>query len=294
MAQIEANGIGLEYETHGDPSDAALVIVRGLGTQMIHWPEAFIDGLVAQGFYVVRFDNRDVGLSEKFVGREVPPVAEIMADVVAGRAPDVPYTVFDMAADVIGLMDGLRIHQAHLMGISMGGMIVQACAAHYPDRILSMASVMSSSGDPSLPPATPEAMTAMTSTPGSEDREVIIQHTLDCNKVYSSPLYPDTDAVLFARAAAAYDRCYDPAGFARQFAGVVAGGDRSELLRGLKVPTLVIHGDADTLIPLAHGRDTAEKIPGAKLEIIEGMGHDLPLALLPRLMALVADHALSV
>ena len=294
MAQIRANGIDLEYETHGDPSDDTLIIVRGLGTQMIHWPQGFIDGLVARGFHVVRFDNRDVGLSQKFDGTEVPALGDIMADVAAGKTPDVPYTVSDMGQDVIGLMDALRIHQAHLMGISMGGMIVQACAARYPTRILSIASVMSSSGDPSLPPATPEAMAAMTSTPGSEDREAIIEHTLSCNKVYSSPVYPDAQDVLYARTAAAYDRCYSPAGFARQFAGIVAGGDRSELLRQLKVPALVIHGDADRLIPVAHGRDTAEKIPGAKLEIIEGMGHDLPLALLPRLVSLVADHAGSV
>ncbi|TNE38629.1 MAG: alpha/beta hydrolase [Alphaproteobacteria bacterium] len=294
MAKVEANGLQLEYETHGDPTNPALVVIRGLGTQMIGWTPEFLQGLVGKGLFVVTFDNRDVGLSEKIGDDRVPDIPELIEDVLAGRAPDVPYTLHDMAADVIGLMDGLEIDKAHILGMSMGGMIAQLVVGTYPDRALSLTSIMSSTGDRSLPPATDAAMRTLNERPKSGAREDIIENAVKSNKVNGSAAgVIDEDEVLYARAAAAYDRCYYPKGYLRQYAAIVATGDRSEILKTITAPTLVIHGRIDPLVPLAHGEDTAHKIPGARLEVIEGMGHDLPLKLSARISELITDHVLA-
>jgi pimeloyl-ACP methyl ester carboxylesterase len=199
----------------------------------------------------------------------------------------------DMADDVIGLMDALRIHQAHIMGNSLGGMIVQTVAAHYPERLLSLTSIMSSSGAPNLPPATPEAMAGLMARAATDEREDVIQTNLVSNRSYNSPGFPDPVELLYEREAAAFDRCYCPDGASRQTAAVIAAGDRSDDLKSIKVRALIIHGVEDKLIPVEHGKDCAAKISGARLELIDGMGHDLPLALTARLTGLIADHALG-
>ncbi len=291
MPQIQANGLTLEYESYGPVSDPAVVLIRGLGTQMIFWPKELLDGLVARGFRVITFDNRDVGLSHKFDEAGVPDVMGLVAQMMAGEKPEAPYITDDMAADVIGLMDALEISQAHVMGISMGGMIAQVVAAQNSDRVLSLASIMSSSGAPGLPGATPEAQAMMITPPPSTDRETVVRHSVAGHRVVESPAYPEPDDFLFEVFGRGFDRSYYPEGATRQMAAVIAGGDRSDLLKTISVPTLVIHGDADPLVPLACGQDTAEKIPGATLKVIEGMGHDVPRALMPKWIEFIVANA---
>jgi len=291
MPQVQANGISLEYESYGSPTDPALVLIRGLGTQLIYWPKVLLDGLVARGFRVTTFDNRDVGLSQKFDEAGVPDVMGLVAQMMAGEKAEAPYITDDMAADVIGLMDVLEIDRAHVMGISMGGMIAQVVAAQNPDRVLSLASIMSSSGAPGLPSATPEAQSMMITPPPSTDRETVVRHSVEGHRVIESPAHPEPDDFLFEIFGYGFDRCYYPEGAARQMAAIIAGGDRSGLLKTITVPSLVIHGDADPLVPLACGQDTAEKIPGATLEVIEGMGHDVPRALMPTWIELIVANA---
>lgn len=292
MARIEANGIGIECESLGDAGAPAILLIRGLGTQMSQWPQPFLDGLVEGGLRVVRFDNRDVGLSQKFSDAGVPNLRELMGEMRAGRVPATPYTLDAMADDCIGVLDAFGIDRAHVFGISMGGMIAQLVAAHHPSRVLSLTSVMSSSGHSSVPPATPEAMAVLTSQPEKPgDRTSVVEHGLAGRRVIGSPGYQDPDDVVRAELGAAFDRCHDPAGVARQFAAVVAGGSRGELLPGIAVPTLVIHGNDDSLVHPDGGRDTARRIPGATLEMIDGMGHDIPLGLVPKLVGLAVEHA---
>lgn len=292
MARAEANGIQIEYEVLGDEGAPAILLVRGLGTQMSQWPESFLEGLCAAGLRVVRFDNRDVGLSEKFDGAKLPNLAETLAAVRSGGSPPVPYRLDAMAADCVGLLDMLDIERAHVFGISMGGMIAQLVAVEHPTRTRSLISVMSSSGDSSVPPATPEAMAVLTSQPENPlDRESVIAHGLAGRRVIGSPGYRDPDDVVRAELGMAFDRCHLPEGVARQMAAVVAGGSRAEVLCGITAPTLVIHGTDDPLIHPDGGRDTARRIPGAALELIEGMGHDLPNGLVPKILSLVLEHA---
>ncbi len=275
-----ANGVSLAVEQHGDPDAAAMILMRGLGTQLIDWPAAFVSGLVAAGFRVVTFDNRDVGLSQKFSGD--PDISALALGAAA------PYTLQDMAADVVGMMDTLGLARAHLFGISMGGMIGQVVAANYGDRLLSFFSVMSSSSRPGLPGPTPEAaatLAAETSPDATADE--IVRATADGLRVCGSPGYPLAESERLAIARARFARCYYPAGVSRQMAAVVASGDRSALLETIVVPTLVIHGADDPLIPLAAGEDTAALIPGASLKVIDGMGHDLPAALVPEMLDVV-------
>lgn len=283
MTQIVANGISIEFELHGDVFDPAVVLVRGLGTQLIDWPQNFIDGLVDSGFRVVTFDNRDVGFSEKFEGR--PDIGAI-----ARGEESPPYTVQDMADDIVGLMDSLEIDFAHVYAISMGGMIGQVLAATHGGRLLSLVSVMSSSGRPGLPGPTPEASASLAAETDAEATpEEIIKATADSLGVCGSPGYPTSHDERLAIARRRYERNYNPEGVVRQMAAIVANRDRSELLPEITVPTLVIHGADDPLLPLAHGEDTAKLIPHARLEVIEGMGHDLPEALMPHMISVVAE-----
>ena len=292
MAQLEANGIQLEVEDRGDASAPAILLIRGLGTQLVQWPQSFLAGLEREGFRTVSFDNRDVGLSQKLDRMGVPDFGELLRTLAVGGKVRVPYLIDDMAADCIGVLDELGIERAHLFGISMGGMIAQTVAARYPARTRSLISVMSTSGDPSLPQATPEAMAVLMSRPSDPtDRECVIEHGLVGRRVIGSPGHPDDDATIREVLGRAYDRCYYPEGVVRQMAAVRASGSRVALLREITAPTLVIHGSDDPLIPVEGGRDTARRIPGAALEVIEGMGHDLPGALVPRLVALTAEHA---
>ncbi len=257
MPQIVANGITLEMVCHGEPQNVPVLLVRGLGSQILHWPGELISGLVDAGYYVVTYDNRDAGLSQ------------MMED-----AP--PYTLEDMAADAMGVLDTLDITAAHVFGISMGGMITQVIAMTYPDRVLSAMIVMSSSGAPDLPGRTPEIEALLLGGPGPDaTRDEAIEGTLKTDRVWAGPSYPFDEAERRALIGAAYDRAWRPDGVARQFRAIMSNPDRYEGLKNVAVPTLVIHGTGDALISVEHGRDIADRIPNARFEAIEGMGHDL-------------------
>ena len=288
MTQIIANGISLEFEQRGNLTGPAIILVRGLGTQLIDWPENLLQGLADLGFRVIVFDNRDVGLSEKLSG--VPDLKK-----VASGEELPPYTLADMADDIVGLMDSLDIGQAHVFAISMGGMIGQVLAATHGERLLSFFSVMSSSSRRGFPSATPEAMAILNAEfdPDAGD-EAIIAATARGLEVCGSPGYPTSPAQRLVIARRRFERNYTPDGVTRQMAAVIAGGDRLALLASIKVPTLVIHGRDDPLIRLEAGADTAQSIPGARLEVIAGMGHDLPDALMPKMLELINEFVNEV
>ena len=289
MAQVDAGGIRIEVERIGDPERQAILLIRGLGTQMCQWPTPFLDALASE-LQVVVFDNRDVGLSQKFDEAGTPDLGKIMSGRDAA-----PYLLRDMAADAIGVLDAFGIDRAHVFGMSMGGMIAQEVAGRFPDRTRSLISVMSSSGDPSVPPPTREAMRVLMETPERPgDRDCVVEHGLAGRRVIGSPDLIDPDDVVRDELGRAFDRCSHPVGVARQLAAVSASGSRVELLQTVRAPSLVIHGLDDPLVHPEGGRHTAAQIPGARLEEIPGMGHDLPLGLCPRLAALVLDHVRKV
>lgn len=289
MKTIKANGITINYEDRGPADGKPLLLVNGYTSTMMSWPQALMDGLKAKGFRVIRYDNRDVGKSEKLKG--LPSAAETAKAVKEGRVPDVPYTLSDMAADGIGLLDALGIGKAHIMGISMGGMIVQAMAINHPEKLLSVTSIMSTTGNPEVPPASPEAMVALQDRPASDDRETVLRHSMKGRRVYQSPAYPMSDEALYAKCAAEYDHMYYPEGAVRQYSAILADGNRVERLKGVRLPFMVIHGLADPLVQPEGGMDTAKAVAGARLELIEGMGHDLPVELCPRFVELIDEIA---
>jgi pimeloyl-ACP methyl ester carboxylesterase len=263
------NGIDIEYVTEGDPSDPPLLLVMGLGAQLIAWPEAFVQGLRDRGYFIIRFDNRDSGLSSKWEG-----TPDIMS-LLTGDATTAPYTVEDMADDAAALLAQLGISKAHVVGVSMGGMITQALVIHHPDHFLSAASIMSTTGDRSVGAPTGEAMTALL-RPIATSRDEAIEASVAASVVIGSPKYPTDEAMLRQRASSAYDRSYAPDGTVRQLAAILASPDRTEGLRGVHLPFLVVHGEDDPLVTLSGGRATAAAVPGATLVTIPGMGHDLP------------------
>ena len=287
--QVNANGTSIEVEDAGPVGAPAILLVNGYTSQLLNWPVPFLDGLKREGFRAIRYDNRDVGLSQKFAG--VPDFKAVIEAVAAGRTPDIPYTLKDMAADGIGVLDALGIEKAHVVGVSMGGMIVQRMAIHFPERLHSMTSIMSTTGNPDLPPAVPEVLAALNAPPPSDDRETVISHRMKGRRTFESPAYPKSDADLRALIAADYDRMYYPEGAARQYGAIVGDGSRVPLLKAVGVPSLVIHGIADPLVPVEGGKDTAASIPGSTLKLFEGMGHDLPEALCGEFVALIAAHA---
>jgi pimeloyl-ACP methyl ester carboxylesterase len=289
MPNARANGIQIEYDSFGDASHRPLLLVMGLGAQMIFWEEEFCEALAERGHYVVRFDNRDVGLSSKLDAAGIPNMMELMLALQAGRRPEAPYTLDHMADDAAGLLDALGLESAHVCGASMGGMIVQALAIRHPRRVRSMTSIMSSTGNPALPPAKPEAMAALMAPPPT-DRAGSIERGVQTWRVIGSPGFAFEEERIRERAGRAFDRGFYPQGVARQMAAIVSHGSRVEALRGVTAPTLVIHGDADPLVPIEGGRDTAASIPGAELLVIEGMGHDLPRAAWPRIVGSISEH----
>lgn len=291
MASVGANGIRIEYESHGDADRPAIVLIMGLGMQLVAWPDEFVAGLVARGFRVVRFDNRDTGLSTQFDDRPAGPLMAAVMRWTFGWPVPAPYTLDDMANDTIGLLDALAIERAHVVGASMGGMIAQLVAIRHPARVRSITSIMSSSGARRLPPPGLDAFLALTRRPARDaGLDDLVAHYVNLFRVIGSPVYPTPQPLLQQRLRVSLARAYRPLGTLRQMLAILAAGDRSLLLPRITAPTLVIHGDADPLLPVAHGKDTAAKIPGARLEIIPGMGHDLPPALLPRLAELIASH----
>jgi pimeloyl-ACP methyl ester carboxylesterase len=292
VPQITANGISIEYETHGDPANPPLLLVMGLGMQLTAWPPELIEALVDRGFYVIRHDNRDVGLSEKFGHAGVPDFRRIALMKMIGLSPRVPYSLADMAGDAAGLLGALKIEQAHVVGASLGGMIAQSMAINYPERVRSLTSVMSTTGNRRLPQARPEAAAAMFDRPAADaSLEQNIARGIRVARAIGSPAYPAPEQRLRARYTQAFERSFYPEGVVRQFLAIIADGDRRERLRRVKAPTLVIHGKDDPLVPVEGGRDTAAHIPGARLHEIPGMGHDLPLELVDTMADLIARHA---
>ncbi|MFT3815123.1 MAG: alpha/beta hydrolase [Acidovorax sp.] len=288
----KANGMELAYDCFGDPSAPPLVLIMGLGTQMIAWDESFCAQLAARGYYVVRFDNRDIGLSTKLHQAKVPNVTRLMALSMLGLTllQRVPYTLADMANDTVGLMDALGIASAHIVGASMGGAIAQEVALRYGERVRTMTSIMSTSGARGLPPPSPEAMAVLTS-PTPTDRAGYIARSQRAARALRNGHFPEEDALDEARAIRAYDRSVNPAGFTRQLAAIIASGSRRDRLKSLRTPTLVIHGDADPLVHIACGRDVAQHVPGAKMVTVPRMGHTLPRWAWPQIIDAIAAHA---
>lgn len=288
---LQANGLQLAYDEFGERKHPAVILIMGLGTQMIAWPESFCVDLASRGFRVVRFDNRDIGLSEKLHGKGSPNLIRVALKQRFGLVNKVPYRLVDMAADTIGVMDALDIDAAHLVGISMGGMIAQTVAGHFPKRTLSLTSIMSSSGHRSLPSASVKVTRQVFKKPGIENEAAYLERALETWKLIGSPGYPVDEDVLKERMLTSYRRSYYPAGAARQAIAIVASGDRVKLLKRIEAPTLVIHGNADQLVPVACGIHTAEQVKESTLELFDGMGHNLPEALLPRFAELISAHA---
>lgn len=288
---ITANGLRLAYDEFGEPDNPALLLIMGLGTQMIAWPEPFCEDLAARGYRVIRFDNRDIGLSEKMEGAPVPHPLKLLARSRFKLPMKVPYTLHDMAKDAVGLMDALDIPAAHLVGASMGGMIAQLMAGVYPFRVLSLTSIMSTSGCPSLPGADPKISLHMVRRPQNPDMAALEAYSLRTWRLIGSPGYPPTDEELLAKITRSFKRSFYPPGHRRQMAAIMASGDRVKVLKKIMAPTLVIHGTDDPLVPVEGGIDTAEHVPDARLELVEGMGHDLPAPLLPYFAELIGEHA---
>ena len=282
MPRARNGTVELEYDTFGSRRDRPLLLVMGLGAQMIAWREGFCQLLADLGHYVMRYDNRDVGLSTRFDDHPVPSMLELVAQMAAGQQPSVPYTLNDMAADGMAVLDAEGFATAHVCGASMGGMIVQARALNHRDRIRTLTSIMSSTGNPTLPRAQPAAMAALTAPPAT-NRDEAMDRAVTSGKAVGSPGFPADPAEVRAFAAQSYDRAFTPLGTARQMAAVTANGNRRPALEQLSLPALIIHGRDDALVPVECGIDTYQAINGSDLLVIGGMGHDLPKALWPRI-----------
>jgi pimeloyl-ACP methyl ester carboxylesterase len=289
VARIKANGIEIEYETFGRKGDPALLLIMGLGAQLTLWPESLCEGLASRGFHVVRYDNRDVGLSTDFDKWGVPNIMDAFMKLMKGEKVAAPYLLDDLANDAIGLLDALDIDRAHMVGASMGGMIAQILAAKFPQRTRSLVSIMSTSGRRGLPMGKPEAVAMLSAQPEGPAREQLIAHAIKLRTVIGSPGFPADPAELRALVERNIDRRYYPAGAARQYLAVMASGDRVDLLKTVKVPTLVLHGDDDPLLPVEGGRDVASLVPGARLETFPGWGHDVPQQMVPELIESISS-----
>jgi pimeloyl-ACP methyl ester carboxylesterase len=290
MASISANGIDIEYETAGNPLDPPLLLIMGLGAQLIAWDDEFVEELVSRGFYVIRFDNRDVGLSTWFDDAGVPDVAAIM---VSGGVPEPAYLLADMADDAAGLLDALGILRAHVVGASMGGMIAQSLAIRHPDKVLTLVSIMSTTGAREVGQPHEEALAVLMQAP-AVTRDGVIEGSVRASSVIGSTGFGDQTERVRVRAAEAFDRAVHPEGMARQLLAIVASPDRTPALASVKTPTLVIHGEIDPLVDPSGGRATAAAIPGAELWIIPGMGHDLPAQLFGPIADRLAVHCKAV
>ncbi len=275
MTTALANNIQIEYETFGDPSNAPLLLIMGLGGQLIAWDEDFCRQLADSGHFVIIFDNRDVGLSTKFDEAGVPDIMDMVVRMMQGQTIDVPYTINDIAEDAVGLLDALGIEKAHICGISMGGMIAQTLAIHHPQRVRSLISIYSSTGNPLLPQSRPEVLQLLLAEQPVEREAYVERNLVIFDAISGSGCSYDRDYVRKV-VERSYDRAFYPQGDIRQFAAIMTQENRKTLLGSVTVPTLVVHGTDDPLVPVEGGKDTAEAIPGAELLIIKGMGHDLP------------------
>jgi pimeloyl-ACP methyl ester carboxylesterase len=289
MARARCNGIELEYEVAGNPADPPVLLIMGLGAQLVVWDDEFVLGLARRGHFVVRYDNRDVGLSTRFEGSPAPAIPELLAKRAAGESVAVPYRLDDMADDAAALLDHLEIAAAHVVGASMGGMIAQVLALRHPRRVRTLVSIMSSTGNPELPPAKPEAM-ARLMIPAPPARADYIEHMLASQRVLSGSGFPLDAEATRALAGRLFDRAYYPAGVARQIAAILAAESRAEALASVRAPTLVIHGLEDPLVPVDAGVDTHESIAGSELLLIDGLGHNLPRSVWPTLIDAIQKH----
>ena len=293
MPGITANGIQIEYETFGNSSGRPLLLIIGLGGQMIQWDDALCQELAERGHYVIRFDNRDVGLSTKCDEAGIPNLVETFGKLMQGEKIKPPYTMDDMADDAVGLLDALGIRKAHICGMSMGGMIAQTIAIRHPSRVLSLISIYSTTGNPEVPQPKPE-VTGLLVAPPPTEREAFVEHVLGVFKTIAGPGFGVDEKWTRENIAGGYDRCFYPQGMIRQLVAILTQDNRKPALASVKVPTLVIHGTDDPLVSVEGGKDTAKAIPGAQLILIEGMGHDLPHGgAWPRIVEAVASHTLK-
>jgi pimeloyl-ACP methyl ester carboxylesterase len=284
-----ATGIGpahidIAYERRGDPAHPPVLLIMGIAAQLVSWPTGFLDALVARGLHVIRFDNRDSGRSTHIHGAPAPDLPAALA----GDRSSASYTLSDMAADAVALLDELGIAAAHVVGVSMGGAIAQVMAIEHADRVLSLTSMMFTTGDPTVGQPHPATLKALFGGPPATTRQQVVERAVRASSVVGSPRFPTDPADIAERAGLAWDRGYDEIAIARQAVATVASGDRTARLRDLHVPALIIHGTDDTLCDPSGGRATAAAIPGAELLLIEGMGHDLPPGLWDRITDQIA------
>lgn len=284
-------GIDIFYEDHGDPSDETILLVMGLGAQLTLWPDELVEALVGHGFRVVRYDNRDIGLSQKMEGARAPSLPVQLLRKKIGWPAKVPYTLTDMAHDGIGLLDALGIEAAHVVGASMGGMIAQLMAVHHPQRLHTLTSIMSTTGNGKLPQAEKHAMNALIAPLKNMDEETLVAHGLNIARNIGSPGFPFDPERQRERVLRSIRRSVYPPGLPRQLAAIIDDGCRRTRLADVRVPTLVLHGEADPLVKLAAGEDTARAIPGARLSTIPGWGHDIPDQLVEWVASEIVTHA---
>ncbi|MEW6187133.1 MAG: alpha/beta hydrolase [Thermodesulfobacteriota bacterium] len=289
MPNVTANGIQVEYETFGETQGKPLLLIKGIQQQLITWPEDFCSMLAKAGHFVIRFDHRDVGLSTKFENEKTPELAEIVAAFTRGEKIKSPYTLDDMAADTVGLLEALGIEKAHVCGMSMGGAIAQVLTLNYPSRVLSLTLMMTGTGNPDVPGTKPEALAAILA-PQPDQREAYIEHHLKTFRILSSPKFTFNEEKHRQLAGKLFDRSYYPVGMNRHFLAVLSQENRKPALKNLKIPALVIHGADDPLVPVEAGRDAAEAIPDSELLIIEGMGHDLPFEVWPTIVEAITNN----
>ena len=293
MPKLRANQITIEFDSFGPADAEPILLISGLGTQMIRWSAPFCTALVSHGYRVIRFDNRDAGLSTHFDEAPIPDLACVAQVLARGGRPTVPYTLFDMANDAIGLLDGLSIDRAHIVGRSMGGMIAQLVASEYPHRTRSLTSIMSGSGNPANPPPAPQVMALLTRRPPHphEDEAGFLAHRTAFARLISGRGSPFDEAAQRSEALAEVRRSHDPAGFNRQIAAIAATGDIRKRLAKISAPTLVVHGSDDPLIAPDAGKDTAASIKDAELLMLDGMGHEIPPLLDETIAAAIAGNA---
>jgi len=294
MPELTANNLTLHYDEHGDPLHPVILLVTGLGAQMLLWPEELVQALAAKGYRVIRYDNRDIGLSQKMDASKAPSLKTQVLRKLIGWPAKVPYTLKDMADDGMGVLDALGIEKAHIVGASMGGMIAQLMAIHHGHRILSLTSIMSTTGNAKLPQADKEAIETLTAPIESMKEEWLIEHGIAIQKAIGSPGFAPDPEHRRARVTRTVKRSVYPAGMPRQLAAIIDDGDRTKRLATVTAPTLVLHGEGDPLVKVEAGRATAKAIPDAKLVTIPGWGHDLPQQLTGRLADEITAHTGAV
>ena len=289
-ATARANGIEIVYDMFGDSDNPPVLLIIGLGQQMIAWDEEFCAQIAARGYWVIRFDNRDTGRSTKLDKAGIPNMAVVFEAMIKGKPVDSPYSLLDMADDAVGLLDTLGIESTHVVGESMGGMIAQRMVIHHTDRVRTLTSIMSSTGEPGLPPPTPAAMDILANRPPT-DREGYVEDYVERWRVLNGQKLPYDEEAFGELGARIFDRGLNPPGFARQLTAIIADGSRKQTLKSVTVPTQIIHGDADPLVPVECGIDTANSVPGSELLIIEGMGHTFPRQIWAKVIDAIVHHA---